>query len=65
MDNMEFHSFGIQEDDDEDDAAVQYMIEQSLLESNKQKDTPKNSTPRDSRRLVTQLVFFFAKSTTR
>lgn len=52
MDNMEFQRFGIQEDDDEDDAAVQYMIEQSLMESSKQKETHKDSTPRDSRRLV-------------
>lgn len=54
MDNMEFQRFGIQEDDDEDDAATQYMIEQSLLESSKQKETHKDSTTRDSRRLVVQ-----------
>ncbi|XP_040889094.1 dynein heavy chain 12, axonemal-like [Toxotes jaculatrix] len=46
---MEFQRFGFEEDDDEDDAATQYMIEQSLLESNKQKETHRDSTTRDGR----------------
>uniref|UniRef100_A0A3Q4HIM9 Ankyrin repeat and SOCS box containing 14a n=1 Tax=Neolamprologus brichardi TaxID=32507 RepID=A0A3Q4HIM9_NEOBR len=36
---MELDQFGIHDEDDDDDAATQYMIEQSLLESNKQKET--------------------------
>eukprot|EP00064_Thunnus_orientalis_P018425 superscaffoldBa00004245_g18524 len=41
--------FGMEDEDDEDDAATQYMIEQSLLEINKQKETHRDSTTRDSR----------------
>ncbi|XP_018518841.1 dynein axonemal heavy chain 12 [Lates calcarifer] len=46
---MEFQRFGLEEDDDEDDAATQYMIEQSLMESNKQKETHRESTTRGGR----------------
>ncbi|XP_044066548.1 dynein axonemal heavy chain 12-like isoform X2 [Siniperca chuatsi] len=46
---MEFQRFGTEDEDDEDDAATQYMIEQSLLESNKQKETHRDSTTRDGR----------------
>ncbi|KAK2915461.1 hypothetical protein Q8A73_006055 [Channa argus] len=49
VDNMEFQRFGIQEEDDEDDTATQFMIEQSLLESNKQRETHKDSTTRGNR----------------
>ncbi|XP_054473618.1 dynein axonemal heavy chain 12-like [Anoplopoma fimbria] len=46
---MEFLRFGMLEDDEDDDvdAATQYMIEQSLLESNKQKESkkPRSSGP--------------------
>ncbi|XP_026162803.1 ankyrin repeat and SOCS box protein 14 isoform X3 [Mastacembelus armatus] len=47
---MEFQRFGMDDDDDDDDddAVTQYMIEQSLLESNKQKETHKDTT-QDSR----------------
>ncbi|XP_075952046.1 ankyrin repeat and SOCS box protein 14 isoform X1 [Anarhichas minor] len=43
---MEFVRFGLQEDDEDEDedAATQYMIEQSLLESNKQKEAQKPSS---------------------
>ncbi|XP_028431960.1 ankyrin repeat and SOCS box protein 14 isoform X3 [Perca flavescens] len=45
---MEFVRFGTEDDDD--DAATQYMIEQSLLlESNKQKEPPRDSTAHGSR----------------
>ncbi|XP_078101061.1 ankyrin repeat and SOCS box protein 14-like, partial [Sander vitreus] len=44
---MEFVRFGTEDDDD--DAATQYMIEQSLLESNKQKEPHRDSTAHDSR----------------
>ncbi|XP_037608530.1 dynein heavy chain 12, axonemal-like [Sebastes umbrosus] len=44
---MEFVQFGTEDDDD--DAAIQYMIEQSLLESNKQKETHRDATTRDDR----------------
>ncbi|KAM9361833.1 dynein axonemal heavy chain 12 [Symphorus nematophorus] len=43
---MEFERFGTEDGDDEDNAAIQYMIEQSLLESNKQKETHRDSTTR-------------------
>ncbi|XP_026204222.1 dynein heavy chain 12, axonemal isoform X2 [Anabas testudineus] len=47
---MEVQCFGIQDCDDEEDADFQYMIEQSLLENNKQKtETHKDPTVRDSR----------------
>lgn len=42
VDNMEFQHFGLEEED-EDDAALQFMIEQSLLDSNKQRETHKES----------------------
>lgn len=45
---MEFEEFDIQEDNDEEDAAIQYMIEQSLLESIKQ--TLNDPTTADTRR---------------
>lgn len=54
VDDMEFRRYGMEDEDDEDDAATQYMIEQSLLESNKQKETVRDSTTRDSRRSVQQ-----------
>lgn len=47
---MEFEEFERQEDDDEDDAAIQYMIEQSLLESIKQMETLRDPTAEDTRR---------------
>lgn len=47
---MEFEEFEAQEDNDEEDAAIQCMIEQSLLESIKQMETPRDSTTTDSRR---------------
>lgn len=50
---MEFQLFGF-EDDDEEDAATQYVIEQSLLESSKQRGTHKDSATQGSRRLVQQ-----------
>lgn len=43
-----------QEDDDEDDAVIQYVIEQSLLESNKQKEPLRDCEPPHSRRLEAQ-----------
>lgn len=43
VDNMEFQHFGFEEEEDEDDAAIQFMIEQSLLDSNKQRETHKES----------------------
>ncbi|XP_019123847.2 ankyrin repeat and SOCS box protein 14 isoform X4 [Larimichthys crocea] len=46
---MEFEQFRTEDDDDEEDAAIQYMIEQSLLESNKPKETHRDSTTRASR----------------
>ncbi|KAF7207745.1 dynein axonemal heavy chain 12 [Nothobranchius furzeri] len=45
---MDFGRFGL-EDEDEDDSAIQYVIEQSLLESTKQKETPRGSTVKTSR----------------
>lgn len=51
VDTMECERFGIEDDEDED-AAIQYMIELSLLESNKQKETHRDSTTRDGRRSV-------------
>ncbi|KAE8298181.1 Ankyrin repeat and SOCS box protein 14 [Larimichthys crocea] len=45
---MEFERF-TEDDDEEEDAAIQYMIEQSLLESNKPKETHRDSTTRASR----------------
>lgn len=47
---MEFEEFETQGDNDEEDAAVQYMIEQSLLESIKQMETLGEPTTADSRR---------------
>ncbi|KAF3856750.1 hypothetical protein F7725_017473 [Dissostichus mawsoni] len=38
-----------EDDEDDEDAATQYMIEQSLLESNKQKETQRGSTTPDSK----------------
>lgn len=52
---MELDRFGIHDEDDEDDAATQYMIEQSLLESNKQKEMHRNATTREDRRSVQQI----------
>ncbi|XP_029007354.1 ankyrin repeat and SOCS box protein 14-like isoform X2 [Betta splendens] len=45
---MEFELFGF-EDGDEEDAATQYMIEQSLLESSKQRETHKDSATQGGR----------------
>ncbi|KAM6927283.1 dynein axonemal heavy chain 12 [Xenentodon cancila] len=44
----DFGRFGAEDEDDED-AATQFMIEQSLLEINKQKEPPRDSTGPDSR----------------
>lgn len=53
MDIMEFERFGTEDDNNEDDdAAVQYMIEQSLLESTKQRATPRDATTPDTRRSI-------------
>lgn len=52
---MELDRFSIHDEDDEDDAATQYMIEQSLLESNKQKEMHRNATTREDRRSVQQI----------
>ncbi|XP_030275123.1 dynein heavy chain 12, axonemal isoform X1 [Sparus aurata] len=47
---MELERFGTDADEnDEDDAALQYMIAQSLLESSKQKETHRGCTPRGGR----------------
>uniref|UniRef100_UPI0037E73AA3 dynein axonemal heavy chain 12 n=1 Tax=Semicossyphus pulcher TaxID=241346 RepID=UPI0037E73AA3 len=49
---MELDRLRTEEEDDEEDAAIQYMIEQSLRESNKQKETSRGATTtRDSRRI--------------
>ncbi|XP_034535658.1 dynein heavy chain 12, axonemal-like [Notolabrus celidotus] len=46
---MEFDRFRPKDDEDDDeDAATQYMIEQSLLECNKQKETHKDNMGRDN-----------------
>lgn len=47
---MEFEEFEPQEDNDEEDAAIQYMIEQSLLESIKQMETLRDPTTTGTRR---------------
>ncbi|CAK6960863.1 dynein axonemal heavy chain 12-like [Scomber scombrus] len=47
MDNMEYRRFGTEDEGDEEDADLQYMIEQSLLESNKQRETQIDSTMKD------------------
>lgn len=47
---MEFEELDTQEDNDEEDAAIQYMIEQSLLESIKQMETLRDPTTADTRR---------------
>lgn len=49
LDVMEFDRIRT-EDDEEEDAALQYMIEQSLLERNKQGERPHDSTPQGTRR---------------
>lgn len=41
---MEFEEFETREDNDAEDAAIQYMIEQSLLESIKQMETLRDPT---------------------
>ncbi|XP_075881309.1 dynein axonemal heavy chain 12 [Nelusetta ayraudi] len=46
---MEFEEFEPQEDNDEEDAAIQYMIEQSLLESIKQMETLRDPTTTGTR----------------
>lgn len=61
-DIMEFEQFGIEGDDDDDSAAVQYMIEQSLLESNKQKEGRKEDSTRGGRRSETKLNTLFSHS---
>lgn len=50
VDIMELERFGTEEDNDEDDVAIQYMIEQSLLESIKQMETSRDTTTADTRR---------------
>ncbi|XP_033483401.1 dynein axonemal heavy chain 12 isoform X1 [Epinephelus lanceolatus] len=45
---MEFVQIRTEDEDEDDDAVTQYMIEQSLLESNKQKETHRDSTTRDN-----------------
>lgn len=47
---MEFEEFETLEENDEEDAAIQYVIEQSLLESIKQMETVRDPTTTDSRR---------------
>uniref|UniRef100_A0A3Q3B7C9 Ankyrin repeat and SOCS box containing 14a n=1 Tax=Kryptolebias marmoratus TaxID=37003 RepID=A0A3Q3B7C9_KRYMA len=46
---MSFNRSGLEDEDDEEDAAIQYMIEQSLLESSKQRETRREPTTRDNR----------------
>ncbi|XP_070696464.1 dynein axonemal heavy chain 12 [Pempheris klunzingeri] len=46
---MEFEPVGTEDEDGVDDAAFQYMIEQSLLEGNKQKEAHRDATTRDGR----------------
>lgn len=48
-DAMDLDRFVTEDEDDEDDAAIQYMIEQSLMESNRQ-----NESRKDERRWVRQ-----------
>lgn len=47
---MDFEDFQSREADDEEDAAIQYMIEQSLLESIKQMETLRGPTSTGTRR---------------
>lgn len=47
---MEFDRIRTEDDNDEEDAALQYMIEQSLLERTKQRERPHDSTPQAARR---------------
>ncbi|XP_069568768.1 dynein axonemal heavy chain 12 isoform X2 [Brachyistius frenatus] len=52
---MEFDRLGPKEDEeDEDDVATQYMIEQSLLESNKRREVHRESAAPDGRTSVQQ-----------
>lgn len=53
---MEFEEFEAAEDNDEEDAAIQYMIEQSLLESIKQMETLRDTTTTGTRRSVMELA---------
>ncbi|XP_033938432.2 ankyrin repeat and SOCS box protein 14-like [Pseudochaenichthys georgianus] len=47
---LEYVSYEDDDYEDDEDAATQYMIEESLLESNKQKETQRGSTTADSKR---------------
>ncbi|XP_040014471.1 dynein heavy chain 12, axonemal-like isoform X3 [Xiphias gladius] len=47
---MELQPFGLEEEDDEDNDSIQYMIEQSLLESHKQRGSLRDSTTPEGRR---------------
>ncbi|XP_040014470.1 dynein heavy chain 12, axonemal-like isoform X2 [Xiphias gladius] len=46
---MELQPFGLEEEDDEDNDSIQYMIEQSLLESHKQRGSLRDSTTPEGR----------------
>lgn len=50
LDVMELDRIRAEDDNDEEDAALQYMIEQSLLERTKQRERPQDSTPQGTRR---------------
>ena len=57
VDLMECDRFGLEDDDGDEDAATQYMIEQSLLECSKQKETHRDSTtPEDKRSVFTKCL---------
>ncbi|MED6255288.1 hypothetical protein ATANTOWER_007260 [Ataeniobius toweri] len=45
---MNPNRFGLEDEEGEDDAVIQYMIEQSLLESCKQRDTLRESSTGDT-----------------
>lgn len=45
LDVMNPSRFGLEDEDDEEDAALQYMIDQSLQESNKQRGLHRESSP--------------------
>ncbi|XP_058487724.1 dynein axonemal heavy chain 12-like [Solea solea] len=49
-----------EEEEDEDDADTQYMIEQSLLEINKQKETHRESTAQDDKKKADSSTIFSA-----
>ncbi|KAM3849980.1 dynein axonemal heavy chain 12 [Diretmus argenteus] len=54
--SMESEQFGAEEEDDEEDVATQYMIQQSLLESNRQKELDRDTgSATDSSRIFTAI----------